>query len=84
MKPNYLMEIGDRLEAEFDVVAARASPATKTYPRNYIEGASIVSRIRGGPYGAETLRRSSTPRITVNSEARFADERPDRARRRAA
>jgi hypothetical protein len=71
---NELIEIANRISAELDAVAALASPPSKRYLRNYLEGAAIVSRIRGAPYGPESLRKSDILRIYAGREARLADE----------
>ena len=55
-------------------VAARATPPVKEYRRDYLDGADIVSRVRGGPYSPEALRKSDIERIYVGREARLADE----------
>ena len=71
---DWRLEVAERIGVELDAVAAQAATPAKKYPRDYIEGAAIIARIRGGPYGPESLRKSNIERIYVGREARLADE----------
>jgi hypothetical protein len=72
--PDWHLEVANRIGAMLDAVAKRATPPAKEYPRDYVEGAAIIARIRGGPYSPDALRKSNIERIYVGREARLADE----------